>query len=77
MHEQSPERGAGKTGTQRIHVAITALPGKVGRTPGRYQLGNPVEESPAGNRVVSRGSIEQSALDNQGGGSGACVAPSR
>ena len=77
MHEQSPERevqirlGAAHT------CCYAALPGKMGRTSGRYQLGNPVEESPAGNRVVSRGSIEQSALDNQGGGSGACVAPSR
>ena len=77
MHEQSPEKGAVKTGTQRTHVAVTVLPGKEGRTPGRYQLGNPDLESPAGNREVSRGSAEQNALDNQGGGSGTWVAPRR
>ena len=55
-------------------VAATVLPGKEGHAPGRYQLGNPDLESPAGNREVSRGSAEQSALDNQGGGSGTWVA---
>ena len=63
-------RPQGGTGTK----AATVLPGKEGHAPGRYQLGNPDLESPAGNREVSRGSAEQSALDNQGGGSGTWVA---
>ena len=58
------------SGTQRTHRAATVLPGKEGHAPGKYQLGNPVLESPAGSRVVSRGSAEQNALENQGGGSG-------
>ena len=41
-----------------------------GQALGKDQLGRPDLDSPAGSRVVSRGSAEQSTLDNQGGGAG-------
>ena len=46
-------------------------------TSGRYQLGNPIKESPAGNRVVSRGSMSRAPWTVRGGGSVGCVAPSK
>ena len=50
---------------------------KRGHAPGMCQLGNPDLGSPAGSREASRGSTEQSTLDNQGGGSVTWVAPGR
>ena len=50
---------------------------KEGHAPGSNQLGNPGLGSPAGSREASRSSSEQSALDNQGGGSGTWKAPRR
>ena len=58
LHEQVTEVQL-ELGPSAHIAAATVLPGKVGHAPGRYQLGNPDLESPAGSREVSRGSAEQ------------------
>ena len=71
LHEQSPEKVAARVG-DLVHISLQPTLDLVrrGHAPGKDQLGKPDLVSPAGSREASRSSAEQSALDNQGGGSG-------
>ena len=78
MHERVDERVAARVG-DLVHTSLqpTFDLVKSGHAPGMCQLGSPNLGSPAGSREASRGSTEQSTLDNQGGGSVTWVAPGR
>ena len=77
MHERVDERVAARVG-DLVHTSLQPTFDLVqeGHAPGMCQLGN-ADLWAAGSREVSRGSAEQSALDNQGGGSGTWEAPRR